>query len=65
MFSALERGLGTCWIGLGRFMEDPELLTLTGMPDGFQIIAPIIVGYPRSIPDPSERMKPQILKIVS
>ena len=65
MFSALERGLGTCWIGLGRFMEDTELLTLTGMPDGFQIIAPIIVGYPRSIPDPSERMKPQILKIVS
>jgi len=35
------------------------------MPDGFQIIAPIIVGYPRSIPDLSERMKPQILKIVS
>jgi len=65
MFSALERGLGTCWIGLGRFMEDPELLTLIGMPDGFQIIAPIIMGYPRGIPDPSERMKPQILKIVS
>ena len=65
MFSALERGLGTCWIGLGSFIEDPELQKLVGMPDGFQIIAPIIVGYPRSIPDLSDRMKPQILKIVS
>jgi len=26
---------------------------------------PIIIGYPRSVPDVSDRMKPQILEIVS
>lgn len=65
MFSAVERGLGTCWIGLGRFIQDPELLKLIGMPEDYQIVAPIIVGYSKSIPGPPSRMKPQILKIVS
>jgi nitroreductase len=65
MFLALERGLGTCWIGRGRFMQDKELQKVIGMPDDFQIVAPIIVRYPRNIPEPRERMEPQILKIVS
>jgi len=65
MFSACAKGLGTCWIGLGRFIKDPEILKLIGMPDDHQIVAPIIIGYPKDIPDVSERMGPQILKIVS
>jgi len=65
MFSACAKGLGTCWIGLGRFIKDPEILKLIGMPDDHQIVAPIIIGYPKNIPDVSERMGPQILKIVS
>ena len=65
MFSACARGLGTCWIGLGRFIKDPENLKLIGLPDDHQIIAPIVIGYPKDIPDVSERMGPQILKIVS
>ena len=65
MFSAVEKGLGTCWIGLGNYIKDPELLHLIGMPEDCQIIAPIILGYPQSIPGPTTRMEPQILKIVS
>lgn len=65
MFSACAKGLGTCWIGLGRFIKDPEILKLIGMPDDHQIVAPIIIGYPKNIPDVSERTGPQILKIVS
>jgi len=65
MFSACAKGLGTCWIGLGRFIKDPEILKLIGMPDDHQIVAPIIIGYPKDIPDVSERTGPQILKIVS
>jgi nitroreductase len=65
MFSASERGMGTCWIGLGTSVQDPELLNLIGMPEDHKIVAPIIVGYPKSIPKAPERMKPQILKIVS
>jgi len=65
MFSACVRGLASCWIGLGRFIKDPELLNLIGMPEGDQIVAPIVIGYPRAIPDIPERMGPQVLKIVS
>jgi nitroreductase len=64
MFSATSRGLGTCWIGLGREIRDPELLTAIGLPDGFKIIAPIIVGYPRQIPPAPPRNDPKILKII-
>jgi nitroreductase len=65
MFSACERGLGTCWIGLGRFIKDPELRKLIGMPDDYQIVAPVILGYPKVVPSEAARMGPQILKIVS
>ena len=44
MLSALEKRLGTCWIGLGKFIQDPELRLLIGMPDDCQIVAPIIIG---------------------
>ena len=65
MFSACERGLGTCWIGLGRFIQDPELRKLIGMPDDYQIVAPVILGYPSTNPAEAVRMQPQILKIIS
>jgi nitroreductase len=65
MFSACARGLGTCWIGLGRFIKDKELLDLIGMPEGDQIVAPVIMGYPKGVPDVPDRMGPQVLKIVS
>lgn len=65
MFSACTRGLGTCWIGLGRFIKDRELLDLIGMPEGDMIVAPIIIGYPKEVPDVPDRMGPQVLKIVS
>jgi nitroreductase len=65
MFAACERKLGTCWIGLGMFIHDPGLRKLIGMPDDYQIIAPVILGYPRGIPDVPERVTPQILRVVS
>ncbi|MEJ2156234.1 MAG: nitroreductase family protein [Desulfobacteraceae bacterium] len=64
MFSATTRGMGTCWIGLGREIRDPELLSSIGVPGGFTIIAPIVVGYPRRIPPAPSRNAPKILKIV-
>jgi nitroreductase len=65
MFSAAARGLGTCWVALGQHVQDPGLLEEIGMPEDCKIVAPIIVGYPRGIPDVPERMDPHILKIVS
>jgi len=65
MFLASEKGLGTCWIGLGMNIQDSELRKHIEMPEDCQIVAPIILGYPKRIPEPSERKEPQILKVVS
>jgi nitroreductase len=65
MFAACERKLGTCWVGLGKFIRDPELRKLIGMPDDYEIVAPVILGYPKGIPEVSERLKPAILRVVS
>jgi nitroreductase len=65
MFCASARGLGTCWVGLGTSIQDPDLLDLIGMSEDHKIVAPLIVGYPKDIPNMPERLEPQILKIVS
>jgi len=65
MFSAVQKGLGTCWINLGAYIRDQKLKAELGIPDDCRIVAPIIIGYPKEIPVASERHAPQILKIVS
>ena len=52
-------------MGIETSIQEPDLLDLIGMPEDHKIVAPIIIGYPKSIPDAPERMEPQILKIVS
>jgi nitroreductase len=65
MFSAVTKGLGTCWIGLGARIRDPRLLGETGIPEGCRIVAPIIIGYPaQGIPAASERHAPEIVKVI-
>ena len=64
MFAACERNLGSCWIGLGKFILDPELRRLIGMPKDYEIVAPVILGYVKGIPDIRERSDPQILMVV-
>jgi len=65
MLSAASRGLGTCWIAQGAEARDPELLQEIGLPDGYRMWAPIILGYPKMIPPMPERKEPDILKIIS
>ena len=65
MLSAAARGLGTTWVAQGAEARDPELLQEIGLPEGHRIHAPIILGYPKSIPPMPERKEPNILKIIS
>ena len=65
MFSAVERGLGTCWINLGSQIRDPQLKALLGIPEGCRIVAPIIIGYPKAIPPATERHAPAILRVIN
>jgi nitroreductase len=65
MFSAAARRLGTCWVALGGHIQDPGLLEEIGMPEDCKIVAPIIVGYPKNIPDVPGRMEPQMIKPIT
>ncbi|MBW2176533.1 MAG: nitroreductase family protein [Deltaproteobacteria bacterium] len=65
MLGASARDLGTCWVGLGESIYDPALLERMSMPDNHKIVAPLILGYPKTIPAIPERMEPSILNIVS
>jgi len=64
MFAATERGLGTCWIGRGKHIRNPGIMKLIGMPEDYQIVAPIALGYPKTIPAQTSRKAPKVLKIV-
>ena len=64
MMAAASRGLGTCWINLGAEIHDPKMRAELGIPDHCTIVAPIILGYPESIPPVPKRKEPEILKIV-
>jgi len=63
MFAAAARGLGTCWINLGADIRDPGIKEAIGMPVDFRIVAPMVLGYPQSIPELPVR-EPKILKIL-
>ena len=64
MFSAVSRGLGTCWIGLGANIRDRAILTEIGIPDDCRIVAPVILGYPARIPSASDRRSPEIVRVI-
>jgi nitroreductase len=64
MFAAAARNLGTCWIGLGTHLRDTVILRKLGIAEGLRIVAPIILGYPKEIPDVPERNEPVILSIL-
>lgn len=64
MFSAADKGLGTCWVALGANIRDPKLRAELGIPDNCRIVAPIILGYPKAVPAASERHSPDVLRVI-
>ncbi len=64
MNAAVARGLGTCWVNLGSDVREPALRGELGLGDDLRIVAPIIVGYPESIPAALKREEPVILKMI-
>lgn len=64
MMAAASRGLGTCWINLGSYIEDGAMRAELGLADGIEAMAPIIVGYPKRIPTAPPRKPPQIVAVI-
>lgn len=64
MLAAASRGLGTCWVNLGKAIHDPDMIRELGIPDDHSIVAPITVGYPEQIPPAPKRRQPEIINII-
>ena len=54
--AAYQAGLGSCFIGFAAFLnQDPKLLAEIGIPEDYELIAPLIFGYPNENPAPNPR----------
>ena len=61
MLAALEKNLGTCWIGFAQgWLNTEEGHDLLGLPRSSRVIAPIIVGHPKTMPPDVSRKPPLI-----
>lgn len=59
MLAAVDRGLGSCWIGFAQgWLNTDEGRDCLGLATNSRVIAPIIVGYPRSEAPPVARKTP-------
>lgn len=51
MLAAWEKGLGTCWIGFAHHVcNTPEFKAKHNISDEYELMAPIILGYPETLP---------------
>ena len=61
MLAAYAAGLGSCWIGFAqRWLQTDDGRKFLGLSTSQLPVAPIIVGYPRETPKPTERHRPHI-----
>lgn len=62
MLAAHAMGLGSCPIGFARrWMNLPEVKQELGIPAEYTPVFPVIVGYPKELPPPTERNDPEII----
>ena len=61
---AHELGLGTCYIGWIDVLNrvNPEAMKKAGVPEGYEMKVPLILGYPKGEQELGERNPPVILK---
>lgn len=61
MLTATGLGLGSCWIGFAQgWLNTPEGCRILNLPDKALVVAPIIVGRPRTEPPPVDRKPPLV-----
>lgn len=53
MLTAVDKGLGTCWIGS---FDENRVRDILGIPDSVAIVGITPVGYPAQSPEPRPRM---------
>lgn len=61
MLAATDRGLGSCWIGFAQgWLNTQEGKELLGLPKDAQVVAPLIIGYPKASTPSVPRKSPKI-----
>ncbi|MBP2132702.1 nitroreductase [Methanomicrobium sp. W14] len=64
MLAAHSIGLGTCWIGsAGHLEKSRDLMSKLKIPEGYHLVASIILGYPDEKREMPKREKPEIVWI--
>lgn len=62
MLAAHDQGLGTCWIGFSTpLFNASHIKEELSVPTEYEVIAPIIVGYPQRTLPPMEKRAPEII----
>lgn len=62
MLTAADLGLGTCWIGFSIYhFNSDKIKKELNIPEEYEAIAPIIVGYPQTDHLPITKKDPEIL----
>lgn len=62
MLAAVELGLGTCWVGMARpWLGLPATRAKLGIPQDCSVVAPIVVGVPRTVTPTHGRKDPEII----
>jgi len=61
MLAARDRDIGTCWVGFARpWLNLAEIKSELGIAEKYHVVAPIVMGYPKSWPDSHGRNAPEI-----
>jgi nitroreductase len=64
MLAAREMGLGSCWIGFAQgWLNSEGGRKALALPQGQRVVAPLILGHPKTKPPVVPRKKPQIIWI--
>lgn len=62
MLAAHDQGLGSCWIGFSTpLFNAPQIKEELGIPNEYEVIAPIIIGYPERTLPPMEKREAEII----
>jgi nitroreductase len=61
MLAAWALGVGSCWVGSASVVaRNPDLMERLQAPEGYNLVAQLIFGYPAAAPEKPERRDPEI-----
>lgn len=65
MLTAVEKGLGTCWVGsLNGPIMNKKIIKLLNLPNNYELVAPVLIGYPKKGYKPLIRDKKSLREIL-